>query len=568
MRNFDIEKGYEGVRKRSLDMTLLPWRLGPKSPLDDFYAEHGYMPALRPGEKETYKQVHPFEKRQPVPVTLENSFDDWNIAQIARELKKPEDQTLFLKRAANYKNVFRVDKSMMWPKDADGKWIEPLDPKFDGGMGGRDYYDENNGYTYTWDVQHDFGGLIDLMGGAAKAEANLDQLFREPLGRSKYEFQAKFPDSTSMIGQFSMGNEPSMVIPYVYNRMGAPWKTQKRIRMLLETFFPNTLHGIPGDEDGGGMSAFVVFSMLGFYPVTPGIPVYDIGSPVFTRATIHLNNGKDFSITAPDSSRDNKYVQSIRLNGQPLNQVWFRHADIAQGGTLELIMGNTPNTKLGSDPSTFPPDSMNVNPEQFAGKPKPRRRSRELKFWGLFELVVGVLFAVESSLGMMQTINVAKEGWWGPVTLGAAVLLAIAGLAQLLPKIHPAVFVVVAAVIPIGISIPAGELSAKMGIFAVLLAFFAWTMQSLSRVPGRTDVGTLFCGLVLSIALLNTTVALFRFYWNDPSFWPLHKIFQFMSPIALPWTLVLILLIHSARECLQPEPGPSDTGFSRSELSE
>ena len=191
-----------------------------------------------------------------------------------------------------------------------------------------------------------------------------------------------------------------------------------------------------------------------------------------------------------------------------------------------------------------------------------------MKFWGLFELVVGVLFAVESSLGMMQTINVAKEGWWGPVTLGAAVLLAIAGLAQLLPKIHPAVFVVVAAVIPIGISIPAGELSAKMGIFAVLLAFFAWTMQSLSRVPGRTDVGTLFCGLVLSIALLNTTVALFRFYWNDPSFWPLHKIFQFMSPIALPWTLVLILLIHSARECLQPEPGPSDTGFSRSELSE
>ncbi|HEY1579479.1 MAG TPA: GH92 family glycosyl hydrolase [Terracidiphilus sp.] len=367
VRNFDLEKGYEGVRKRSLDMTLLPWRLGPKSPLDDFYAEHGYMPALRPGEKETYKQVHPFEKRQPVPVTLENSFDDWNIAQIARELKKPDDEKLFLKRAANYKNVFRVDKAMMWPKDADGKWIEPLDPKFDGGMGGRDYYDENNGYTYTWDVQHAFGGLISLMGGPAKAEANLDQLFREPLGRSKYEFQAKFPDSTSMVGQFSMGNEPSMVIPYVYNRMGAPWKTQKRTRMLLETFFPDTLHGIPGDEDGGGMSAFVVFSMLGFYPVTPGIPVYDIGSPVFTKATIHLSNGKDFTIIAKNSSRDNKYVQSIRLNGKLLNQVWFRHADIAQGGTLELTMDNTPNTKLGVNPATFPPDSMDLNPEDFAG---------------------------------------------------------------------------------------------------------------------------------------------------------------------------------------------------------
>jgi predicted alpha-1,2-mannosidase len=366
VRNFDLEKAYEGVRKRSLDMTLLPWRLGPKSPLDDFYAEHGYMPALRPGEKETYKQVHPFEKRQPVPVTLENSFDDWNIAQIARELKRPEDEKLFMKRAGNYKNVFRVDKAMMWPKDADGKWIEPLDPKFDGGMGGRDYYDENNGYTYTWDVQHDFGGLIALMGGPAKAEENLDQLFREPLGRSKYEFQARFPDSTSMVGQFSMGNEPSMVIPYIYNRMGAPWKTQKRTRMLIDTFFPDTLHGIPGDEDGGGMSAFVVFSMLGFYPVTPGVPVYDIGSPVFTKATIHLSNGNDFTIIAHNSTRDNKYVESVRLNGKALNQVWFRHADIANGGTLELMMGNTPNTKLGTDPATFPPDSMDLHPEDFA----------------------------------------------------------------------------------------------------------------------------------------------------------------------------------------------------------
>ena len=129
VRNFDLPTAYEGVRKRSLDTTLLPWSLGPKTPLDDFYNEHGYMPALRPGEKETYPQVNPFEKRQPVPVTLENSFDDWNIAQLARELKKPEDEQLFLKRAANFKNVFRVDKGMMWPKDAEGKWIEPLDPK-------------------------------------------------------------------------------------------------------------------------------------------------------------------------------------------------------------------------------------------------------------------------------------------------------------------------------------------------------------------------------------------------------------------------------------------------------
>lgn len=365
VRNFDLATAYEGIRKRSLEDTLLPWRLGPKGPLDDFYNAHGYMPALRPGEKETDPLVHPFEKRQPVPVTLENSLDDWEIAQLARELNKADDEKLFLERAANYKNLFRADKKLMWPKDVNGKWIEPLDPKFGGGMGGRDYYDENNGYTYTWDVAQDFSGLFAMMGGTEKAEANLDQLFREPLGRSKYEFQGKFPDSTSMVGQFSMGNEPSFAIPYIYNRLGAPWKTQKRIRMLLDAFFPDTLHGIPGDEDGGGMSAFVVFSMLGFYPVTPGIPTYDIGSPVFEKATIHLENGKDFVIVAPHASRENKYVQGISLNGRPLNQIWFRHADIANGGTLELSLGDTPNPNLGSDPSTFPPDALSVKPEDY-----------------------------------------------------------------------------------------------------------------------------------------------------------------------------------------------------------
>lgn len=366
VRNFDLPVAFEGVRKRATEDTLLPWRLGPKGPLDEFYAVHGYMPALRPGEAETDPRVHPFEKRQPVPVTLENSFDDWSIAQLARVLHKPQDEALFLNRAANYKHLFRADKALIWPKDSDGRWIEPLDPKFGGGMGGRDYYDENNGYTYTWDVPQDYAGLIQLMGGTAQATANLDQLFREPLDRSKYEFQAKFPDSTSMVGQFSMGNEPSLAIPYIYNRLGAPWKTQKRVRMLLESFFTDTLQGVPGDEDGGGMSAFVVFSMLGFYPVTPGIPTYDIGSPVFAKTTIHLRNGKDFVIVAHHTSHDNKYIQSIRLNGKPLEQVWFRHADIANGGALELTMGDTPNTALGAAAASFPPSAIDVHPDDFS----------------------------------------------------------------------------------------------------------------------------------------------------------------------------------------------------------
>jgi predicted alpha-1,2-mannosidase len=363
--NFNLTSAYAGICKNSVKGTWLPWRRGPKCSLDDFFAEHGYMPALKPGEAETVDRVDSRERRQAVSVTLAQSYDDWCTAQLARSLGNDGDYQFFLKRAGDYKNVFRQDKGHVWPKDADGNWIEPFDPGFSGGQGGRDYTTENNGYTYDWDVQHDLQGLFEMMGGRDKAEAKLDQLFRESLGRSKYELWAVFPDASGLAGQFSMGNEPSLHIPYLYNYLGAPWKTQKRIRMLLDTFFPDTLLGMPGDEDGGGMSAFVVFSMMGFYPVTPGVPVYDIGSPVFDRVTIALHNGKTLQITCKDNSRDNKYIQYIKLNGKPLQQVWFRHSDIVNGGTLELKMGNTPNLELGADPATFPPSSMALNPEAF-----------------------------------------------------------------------------------------------------------------------------------------------------------------------------------------------------------
>ncbi len=362
VRNFDLKTAYAGLRKNSLEGTWLPWRRGAKCSLDDFLNEHGYMPALRPDETETVARVHPFERRQAVAVTLAQSYDDWCNAQLARALGNDADHQLFLKRAANYKNVYRTDKNSVWPKDAQGNWIEPFDPKFSGGMGGRAYTTENNAYTYDWDVQHDLRGLFQLMGGVGRAEAKLDQLFREGLGRSKYELWSVFPDASGLVGQFSMGNEPSLHIPYLYNYLGAPWKTQKRIRMLLETWFPDTLLGIPGDEDGGGMSAFVVFSMLGFYPVTPGVPVYDIGSPVFDKVSIRLSNGKRLNIVARNNSRDNKYVQSIRVNGQARKQVWFRHEEIAHGGNIDLQMGNTPNTKLGSEPADFPPSAISLNP--------------------------------------------------------------------------------------------------------------------------------------------------------------------------------------------------------------
>lgn len=361
--NFDVATGYQGIRKNSLEGTWAPWRRGPKCSLDDFLNEHGYMPALKPGEKETVSQVHPFERRQAVSVTLAQSYDDWCAAQLARDLKNDSDYELFLKRAADYKNVFRQDKGHAWPKDSDGNWIEPYTPGFSGGQGGRDYTTENNGYTYDWDVQHDLQGLFELMGGRVKAEAKLDQLFREQLGMSKYDFWAKFPDASGLVGQFSMGNEPSLHIPYLYNYLGAPWKTQKRVRMLLDTWFTDTTLGMPGDEDGGGISAFVVFSMMGLYPVTPGVPIYDLASPVFDRITIRLHNGKTFSIVCRDNSKNNKYLQGIELNGKSQAQVWIKHADVLNGGTLKLQMSDTPNTKLGSEPSDFPPSTMATDPK-------------------------------------------------------------------------------------------------------------------------------------------------------------------------------------------------------------
>jgi predicted alpha-1,2-mannosidase len=346
LRNFDVAKAYEGMYKNSTQATMLPWRNGPKTVLDDVYLTKGYFPALKPGETETNEAVHPFEKRQAVAVTLGGSYDDWAVGQMAKDLGKQADYQKFSQRAFNYKNLWNSKEQMFMPKDAQGAWIN-IDPKFDGGKGGREYYDENNGWTYLWQVQQDVNGLVDLMGGKTGFENKLDQLFREPLGRSKQDMWYKFPDATGLVGQYSMGNEPSFHIPYLYNFTGSPWKTQKRVRFLLDLWFKDNVFGIPGDEDGGGMSAFVVFSSLGFYPVTPGIPVYTIGSPVFERSTIDLSNGKQFTVIADGCSVINKYIQSATFNGKLLEEPWFTHKQLTAGGMLELKMGPKPNKEWG-----------------------------------------------------------------------------------------------------------------------------------------------------------------------------------------------------------------------------
>ena len=176
------------------------------------------------------------------------------------ELGKADDFKCFIRCAYNYRNVYNHQTGFFHPKDSDGKFIEPFDYVFSGGMGAREFYGENNAWIYRWDVQHNVSDLISLMGGREKFVNNLDAMFSQPLGKGKFEFYAQLPDHTGNVGQFSMANEPSLHIPYLYNYAGQPWKTQKRIRTLLDQWFRNDLMGVPGDEDGGGMTSFVVFS--------------------------------------------------------------------------------------------------------------------------------------------------------------------------------------------------------------------------------------------------------------------------------------------------------------------
>lgn len=355
LRGFDLEKAYEACKNGIAEKTLAPWSGMPSGELEVFYKNQGYFPALHDGEEETVPEVHLFESRQPVAVTLGTSYDEWCLSQIANVLGKNEEYQMYLKNSFNYQNLFNAETKFFHPKDNKGHFIEPFDYKFSGGMGARKFYSENNAWTYRWDVQHNIKDLINLMGGNTSFVEHLDSMFSEPLGRSKFEFYAQLPDQTGNVGQFTMANEPSLHIPYLYNYAGQPWKTQKRIRTLLNQWFRDDLMGVPGDEDGGGMTAFVVFSQLGFYPVTPGMPMYNIGSPVFEEATVHLQNGKDFTIKTKNYEPENKYIQSAKLNGKVWDKPWFLHDDIKNGGVLELVMGDVANKSWGILPQNVPP---------------------------------------------------------------------------------------------------------------------------------------------------------------------------------------------------------------------
>ncbi len=204
-------------------------------------------------------------------------------------------------------------------------------------------------------MQHDVQGLIDLMGGREAFVAKLDALFVEQYIMDKPAFWGQFPDMSGLIGQYAHGNEPSFHVPYLYNYAGEPWKTQRRVRDIMKIWYDAGPMGLCGDDDIGSLSSWYVFSAMGFYPVSPGRPVYDLGSPLFEKVTLSLPEGKAFTIRAKGVSDRNKYIQSATLNGKPLDRPWLWHREVVEGGTLELVMGARPNKAWGSAPEAAPP---------------------------------------------------------------------------------------------------------------------------------------------------------------------------------------------------------------------
>jgi predicted alpha-1,2-mannosidase len=274
-----------------------------------------------------------------VSTTLEYAYDDWCIAQLAKKLGRTAVYNEFIKRSENYKNVFDASSGFMRPRLSDGSFKKEFDPLKTDGQG----FIEGNAWNFSLFVPHEPATMISMMGGKEHFIKHLDSLFTMHLPD---EFFAETEDITrdGIIGGYVHGNEPAHHVAYLYNWAGAPWKTQERIRMILKMQYKSAPDGLGGNDDTGQMSAWYIFSSLGFYPVAPGSLDYSIGSPAVDGATINLENGKKFIIEAKDQSDKNIYVQKIELNGKPLTNFILKHDDIMKGGKLVYYMGDKPVT--------------------------------------------------------------------------------------------------------------------------------------------------------------------------------------------------------------------------------
>ena len=287
-----------------------------------YYMDMGYIPDDKNGTS--------------VSSTLEYAFDDWAIAQMAKKLGRNDLYNEFMKRSMNYKNVYDPSVGFMRAKESDGTWRKKFDPLTTINQG----FIEGNSWNYTLFAPQDPHGLIKLMGGNARMVRYLDSLFTMQLPD---KFFAETEDITrdGIIGNYVHGNEPSHHVAYLYDFTDQPWKTQERVRMILPLMYKPTPDGLGGNDDTGQMSAWYIFSSLGFYPFAPGSPEYTIGSPAVNHAVIHLDNGKTFTINVNNQSDKNVYIQKMTLNGKPLNKLSLNHSDIMNGGVLTFDMGAT-----------------------------------------------------------------------------------------------------------------------------------------------------------------------------------------------------------------------------------
>lgn len=327
--DFDVKKALEACIRSSvydttgvtpmMDRQILNGKLMPVS--IKYKNELGYIPCDKVGGS--------------VSQGLEFAYNDWLIAQMMKEHNRKDLYDKYMELSRNYRNYFDPETKLMRGRLSDGSWITPFDPA---SVQRPSNYVEGNAWQWAWFVPQDVEGLMELVGGQKSFEAHLDTLFTTSSELTGDPNAAA--DVTGMIGQYAHGNEPSHHIPYLYNYAGAPRKTQALVDHILRTLYHNDPNGLSGNEDVGQMSAWYALSAMGFYSFCPGRPVYEIGRPIFDKVTIHLSDGKDFVIQAKNNSEENKYIRSMKLNGEELAEPRFSHFDLMKGGELILEMEN------------------------------------------------------------------------------------------------------------------------------------------------------------------------------------------------------------------------------------
>lgn len=306
----DMEKAYEAVYNSSVTSH-------PNSPFE-VWEKYGFMP----------ENI----QTQSVSITLEQAFDDWCVAQLAAKLNKDADYQRFHKRSEYYRNLFHPKTKFFQSKNDKGEWIEPFDPYQYGGNGGHPFT-EGNAWQYFWYVPHNIQALMELTGGTKAFEQKLDTFFT-----STYKSEQMNHNASGFVGQYAHGNEPSHHVTYLYTLAGRPERTQELIREIFDTQYKNKPDGLCGNDDCGQMSAWYMFSAMGFYPVDPVSGDYVFGAPQLPKIVLHLADGKTFTVIAENLSKEHKYVDSITLNGEPYTKNTISHEDILKGGTLVYKM--------------------------------------------------------------------------------------------------------------------------------------------------------------------------------------------------------------------------------------